>query len=70
MRSLACVPHSTAPRARGQEVEHIPIRNRDATLELEPGVWWIAVEYDGGLLSAARRYDVRRGTRDTVRIAG
>jgi hypothetical protein len=60
----------SATRARGQEVKRARLRDRRATLDLEPGVWWIAVEYEGGLLSGTRRHEARGGARDTVRIGG
>jgi hypothetical protein len=58
----------SAARARGQQIERVVLRDRQATLYLVPGVWWIAVEHDGGLLGGARRHEVRGGGRDTVRI--
>jgi hypothetical protein len=58
----------SAARARGLQVERALLRNRRATLDLEPGVWWLAVEHDGGLLGGTRRHEARRGARDTVRI--
>ena len=58
----------SAARASGQAVERVTLRDRQATLGLEPGVWWIAVEHDGGFLSGTRRYEARREARDTVRI--
>jgi hypothetical protein len=55
-------------RARGQEVKRASLRNLRATLDLEPGVWWIIVEHDSGLLGSTRRHDVRRGARDTLHM--
>jgi hypothetical protein len=58
----------SAARARGRRLERVMLRNRQATLDLEPGVWWIAVEHDGGLLGGSRRHEVRRSARDTLRM--
>jgi hypothetical protein len=58
----------SAARAQGQQVKRVVLRDHQATLDLEPGVWWIAVEHDGGLLGGTRRHDARRGARDTLRI--
>jgi hypothetical protein len=60
----------SAARARGQQVKRAPLRDGRATLNLAPGVWWIAVERDNGRLGSARRYEARVGSRDTVRIRG
>jgi hypothetical protein len=60
----------SAARARGRQVERAPLRNGRARLDLEPGVWWIAVEHDGGLLGGTRRHEARVGARDTLRIGG
>jgi hypothetical protein len=58
----------SAARAQGQQIERVVLRDRQAMLDLAPGVWWIAVEHDSGLLGGARRHEVRGGGRDTVRI--
>jgi hypothetical protein len=60
----------SAARARGQQVERASLREGRATLNLAPGVWWIAVEHDGGFLSGTRRHEARGGAHDTVRIGG
>jgi hypothetical protein len=60
----------SAAQASGREVVRVTLRNRQSTLEVEPGVWWLAVERDDGLLTGVRRHEVRPGTRDTVRIGG
>jgi hypothetical protein len=60
----------SAARARGRQVERAPLRDGRARLDLEPGVWWIAVEHDGGLLGGTRRHEARVGARDTLRIGG
>ena len=33
-----------------------------------PGIWWLAIETADGVLGNVRRYEVRRGARDTVYI--
>jgi hypothetical protein len=63
----------SAARERGAAVQRAPLRSRapsgqDASLELEPGVWWIAVEDERGELRAVRRHEVRAGARDTVHM--
>ena len=58
----------SAARAHGTEVVRKSVRDRHATLELAPGIWWLAVETDEGLLGDVRRHVVRPGARDTVHI--
>jgi len=58
----------SAAQANGRHVARGVLRDGRATLELAPGVWWIAIEHDGGLMSAPRRHEARRGARDTLRI--
>jgi hypothetical protein len=58
----------SAAHARGVQLARAPLRDGRATLELAPGVWWIAVEHDGGFLGTVRRHEARSGGRDTVRI--
>jgi hypothetical protein len=60
----------SAALARGQQVKRASVRDRRASLDLEPGIWWIAVEHAGGVLGGARRHEARAGARDTVRIGG
>ena len=63
----------SAAREHGAEVRRAPLSSRapsgqGASLELAPGVWWIAVEDERGELRAVQRHEVRAGVRDTVRI--
>lgn len=63
----------SAARASGGEVRRVPLRARapsgqSVSLELQPGVWWLAVEDERGELGAVRRHEVRAGVRDTVHI--
>jgi hypothetical protein len=63
----------SAAREHGTEVRRAPLSSRapsgqGASLQLEPGVWWIAVEDERGELRAVRRHEVRAGVRDTVHI--
>jgi hypothetical protein len=60
----------SAAHATGRPVVRETLRDRWATLAVEPGVWWLAVEDEDGRLRAVQRHDVGRGTRDTVRIGG
>jgi hypothetical protein len=56
--------------SKGRRLVRAEVRARRATFELEPGVWWLAVEHDAGLLGSVRRHEARAGTQDTVRIGG
>jgi hypothetical protein len=58
----------SAARSKGRSLVRAEIRDRRATLDLEPGVWWLVVEHDSGLLGPIRRHQARDGARDTVRI--
>lgn len=58
----------SAARASGKAIVRTSVRNGHATIQVEPGIWWLAVEGDDGLLNGVRRHHVRPGTRDTVRI--
>jgi hypothetical protein len=58
----------SAAHASGRAVVRVALRDRRSTLDVEPGVWWLAVEQADGLLTGVRRHEVRAGTRDTVRI--
>lgn len=58
----------SAAHASGRAVVRVALRDRRSTLDVEPGVWWLAVERADGLLSGVRRHEVRAGTRDTVRM--
>ena len=63
----------SAAREHGAEVQRAPLISRapagqGASLELEQGVWWIAVEDERGELRAVRRHEVRAGVRDTLHI--
>lgn len=58
----------SAARVNGGRILRTELRDRRGALDLEPGVWWLAVEHDGGLLGATRRHHARAGARDTVRI--
>jgi hypothetical protein len=60
----------SAARSRGRPLIRAEIRDRRATLQLEPGIWWLAVEHDSGLLGPVRRHEARGGARDTVQIGG
>ena len=60
----------SAARASGKAIVRASLRNGRATIEVEPGTWWLAVEGDDGVLNGVRRHHVRPGTRDTVRIGG
>jgi hypothetical protein len=60
----------SAARSKGRRVLRADIRDRRATFELDPGVWWLALEHESGLLGPVRRHEARGGTRDTVRIGG
>lgn len=63
----------SAAREHGAELRRASLTVRatsgqGAALELEPGVWWIALEDERGELRAVRRHQVRAGVRDTLRI--
>jgi hypothetical protein len=58
----------SAARANGTGIVRESVRDGQATLELTPGIWWLAIETDDGLLSDVRRHEVRPGARDTVHI--
>ena len=58
----------SAARANGRSVVRAELRDEHATLELPPGTWWLALESEDGLLTSVRRHEVRRETRDTVRL--
>jgi hypothetical protein len=59
----------SAARTKGKEIVREVVReDRHATLELPPGVWWLAIETEDGLLGDVRRHEVRPGARDTVQI--
>jgi hypothetical protein len=58
----------SAARASGRAVVRVALRDRRSTLDVEPGVWWLAVERADGLLGGVRRHEVRAGARDTVRM--
>ena len=60
----------SAARASGKPIVRASVRNRRATIEVDPGIWWIAVEGDDGRLNDVRRHQVRAGKRDTVRLGG
>ena len=60
----------SAARARGQQVQRVAPRGHEAAFALEPGVWWIFTEHDGGVPGRARRHDARRGANDTLRLGG
>ena len=63
----------SAAREHGGEVRRAPLSSREpsgqgVSLELEPGVWWIAIEDERGELRAVRRHEVRAGVRDTLHM--
>ena len=58
----------SAARGGGGEVRRVSVSARPVSLELEPGVWWIAVEDERGEVRAVRRHEVRAGVRDTVHV--
>jgi hypothetical protein len=63
----------SAARVRGREVQRVPLSSRApagrrASLELQPGIWWLALEDERGELHAVRRHEVRAGVRDTVHM--
>ena len=60
----------SAGRANGQQIVRTVLRDGEATLELPPGTWWLAVESEDGLLTGVRRHDLHAEARDTVRIGG
>jgi hypothetical protein len=60
----------SAARARGRPLRRAALHDRHATFNLEPGVWWIFTEHDGGVPGRARRHEARRGTHDTLRLGG
>ena len=60
----------SAATANGRPVIRETLRDRQATLAVAPGIWWLAVEGDDGWIGTVRRHEVRRGARDTVRIGG
>jgi hypothetical protein len=60
----------SAGRANGRQILRTPLRDGQATLELPPGTWWLAVESEEGLITGVRRHDLRAEARDTVRIGG
>jgi hypothetical protein len=60
----------SAARASGRQIVRTLLRDGQATLELPPGTWWLAVESEDGLLTGVRRHDLRVEAQDTVRIGG
>jgi hypothetical protein len=60
----------SAARARGQPLRRAELHDRHATFDLQPGVWWIFTEHDGGVPGRARRHEARRGAHDTLRLGG
>ena len=60
----------SAARARGHQVQRSALRDNHAAFDLEPGVWWIFTEHDGGVPGRARRHEARRGAHDTLRLGG
>ena len=60
----------SAARASGRQIVRTLLRDGQATLELPPGTWWLAVESEDGLLTGVRRHDLRAEAQDTVRLGG
>jgi hypothetical protein len=60
----------SAARASGKQIVRASLGKGEATLELPPGIWWLAVESEDGFLTGVRRHDMRAGASDTVRIGG